>query len=109
MDTIRLPRGEWLYASDHPIGTPGGFGAVFAGEASGFESLAIKRLHLSVSDAAHREIRLADDLVGKELPHVILIFDAGQDANSDQYFLVMPRAERSLQDDMNQRVLDQRL
>lgn len=103
METIRLPHSEWSYDANHTIGRPGGFGAVFAGEDSGFGILAIKRLHLSASEAAHRELRLANDLVGKEYTHVIPIFDAGQDANSEQYFLVMPRAERSLQDELEQR------
>jgi len=45
---------------------------------------------------------LAEDLAGKELSHVIPILDAGQDANSNQYFVVMPRADKSLQDELEQ-------
>lgn len=98
MQTIRLPSGEWRFDPTKQIGRKGGFGSVFVGEADGFEPLAIKRLHVSAADAAHRELKLAQDLAGRQFNHVIPILDAGQDADSDGYFVVMPRADQSLAD-----------
>ncbi len=97
MEKIALPRGVWLYNPAMPLGEKGGFGAVYAGIAEGYGELAIKRLHLNANDAAHREMRIANDLAGRPLNHVMSVFDAGEDADSASYFVVMPRAEGSLQ------------
>lgn len=102
MQTIKLPRGEYQFDPNGQIGRRGGFGAVYSGTAPGFGPLAIKRLHVSAQDAAHRELRLAEDLVERQFENVIPILDAGQDADSDHYFVVMPRADRSLQDAVTQ-------
>lgn len=101
MHRIRLPRGEWLYDLDTQLGPEGGFGAVYAGSGGGNENLAIKRLSINAAEAAHRELRIADELAGRECTHIIPIFDAGQDAESEAYFVIMARAERSLQDDLD--------
>src|SRR5688572_8375425 len=101
MRTINLPLGEWLYDDTRPLGPPGGFGAVFAGEDSSGNSVAVKRLHLHADDLAHRELSLAKEFIGKNFDHVMPVLDAGQDANSDSYYVVMPVAERSLQDLIN--------
>ena len=98
MRTIKLPRGTWRYDPDRQLGEAGGFGTVFAGLGEGDEEVAIKRLHLTAAEAAHRELRIADELVGRDFSHVIPIFDAGQDAESDGYYVVMAQAESSLQD-----------
>lgn len=37
----------------------------------------------------------------RDLAHIVPVLDAGQDAESDRYFLVMPRCEHSLQDKIN--------
>jgi serine/threonine-protein kinase len=42
-------------------------------------------------------MRIATDLAGRNLTHVIPVLDAGEDANSGAYFVVMPKAEKSLQ------------
>src|ERR1035437_2748688 len=99
MERIELPRGVWLYDPKRPLGQKGGFGAEYAGTADGHGELAIKRLHLSAIDAAHREMRIANDLAGRALNHVINVLDAGEDADSGAYFVVMPRADMSLQQD----------
>lgn len=103
METIALPRGVWRLDPHLPLGKPGGFGAVFRGEAQDGSPVAVKRLHTEVSDAAHREMRLAEELAGKAHQHVIPILDSGQDANSDTYYVVMPLAEGSLADELAQR------
>jgi serine/threonine-protein kinase len=94
---IRLLRGVWQYDPAAPLGPPGGFGAVFLGTDSEGNEVAVKRLHLDAAEAAHRELKIAADLADRDLPHVMPVLDAGQDAKSDGYFVVMPRAERSLQ------------
>jgi serine/threonine-protein kinase len=45
---------------------------------------------------------VAEELADRELSHVMPILDAGEDANSGSYFVVMPRAARSLQDDIEE-------
>ena len=100
MRRIRLPRGEWCYDPDARLGPEGGFGIVFAGEGQGYGPLAVKRLKLEVSGAAHRELDIAKELSNRKLTHVMPVLDAGQDAESEAYFVVMPRAEKSLEDEL---------
>ena len=45
-------------------------------------------------------MRIATELAGRDFEHVIPFLDAGQDAQSDSYFTVMPRAEKSLRDEI---------
>jgi serine/threonine-protein kinase len=59
--------------------------------------VAIKKLHLSAANAAHRELRIADELKGRSFEHVVPFIDAGEDADTGDYFVVMPRADGSLQ------------
>ncbi len=101
MIRFRLLRSEWEYDPDSPLGHPGGFGAVFCGRNAEHEQVAIKRLHLDANQAAHRELRIADELVQRSLAHVVPILDYGLDAQSDKYFIVMARAEKSLEDEIN--------
>ena len=99
MITIRLERAAWKYDPEKLLGQAGGFGAVFAGESSAGEPVAVKRLHVSAADAGHRELRVAEFLLGGEARrHVVPILDAGCDADSEAYFIVMGRADKSLQD-----------
>jgi eukaryotic-like serine/threonine-protein kinase len=98
MITIRLERSAWNYDPEKPLGAPGGFGAVFAGEGSAGKVVAVKRLHVKAAEAGHRELRVAELLGGKSLRHVIPILDSGCDPDSRGYFIVMGRAEMSLQD-----------
>src|ERR1700735_243409 len=95
MTEIKLPRGIWTYEEEKPLGKPGGFGAVYEGlDASRSVQVAVKRLHLSSQQAAHREMRIADELAGKDLKNVMPVLDAGEYAG--HYYVVMPKAERSL-------------
>lgn len=67
MIRIELPNGEWEYDPATPLGPPGGFGAVFAGRGEDSGSVAVKKLHLTAADAAHRELRIADELLSRSL------------------------------------------
>jgi serine/threonine protein kinase len=107
METIKLLNNEWQYDAASPLGPEGGFGAVFAGYGNG-EDVAVKRLHLKANDLAHRELRISENLILRTLANVMPVLDSGKDANSDYYFIVMPRADKSLQQElMNARALDE--
>ena len=93
---IRLPRGEWSYDPARMLGKPGGFGAVFEGSSEEFGAVAVKKLHKGAGELAHREMKIADELAGKSFTNVIPVLDAGQDADSSELFVVMPRADHSL-------------
>ncbi len=67
MPRIALPRGVWDYDPAKPLGTPGGFGAVYEGFSMSHGELAIKRLHIRANHAADREMRIATDLAGRNL------------------------------------------
>lgn len=97
MPTIRLNSAEWVYDEGAPLGAPGGFGEVFRGTGD-VGGVAVKRLKLTASEAAHREMKIGKALAGRSLKHVVPVLDYGQDASSDNYFLVMPVCEKSLQD-----------
>jgi serine/threonine protein kinase len=96
---IILPRGEWLYDPSKRIGQKGGFGEVFEGVSEEHGRLAVKRLKVDVD--AHREMRIATELVGREFKNIVPFLDAGPDNLSGAYFVVMPKADRSLQDDVS--------
>jgi serine/threonine-protein kinase len=100
---IRLPNGEWEIHDDERLGRKGGFGAVFAGTRRGFPPLAIKRLNITATDSAYLEPRIADALSRKDLRHVIPIYDFGRDAQSEYYFIVMPKAARSLREALDRK------
>ncbi|HYX09528.1 MAG TPA: serine/threonine-protein kinase [Bacteroidales bacterium] len=96
METIRLIKGSWKYDPNKPIGPEGGFGAVFHGMDENENKVAVKRLKISAENAAYRELRIAGEIVEKTYNNVMPVLDSGQDANSERYFIVMPRAEKSL-------------
>src|SRR3990172_1947020 len=96
MRTIKLPTGIFRYDPSKPLGQPGGFGQVFEGKTSTGEVVAVKKLHISAADAAHRELRIAEELRGRYFDQVIPFIDSGQDADTGDYFVVMPKAEKSL-------------
>jgi len=100
---IRLPRGEWFYDRSRRLGPPGGFGEVFEGTDAQGQQVAIKRLKVTAGEAAHRELKIADELGGKSFRHVLDILDSGEDSEGGGYFVVMPRAERSLLDEVTRR------
>jgi len=95
---IRLPRGEWFFDDSRRLGRPGGFGEVFEGEDVKGNPVAVKRLKVTAAEAAHRELTISDELAGRSFEHVLAPLDAGQDADTDHYFVVMPRADGSLAD-----------
>jgi len=96
MITIRLRKGEWKYNPKHPLGSEGGFGEVFLGESAVGKLVAVKRLKIAASTAAHRELKIADWIEKKTFSHIMPCYDSGQDSESDMYFVVMPQAELSL-------------
>ncbi len=97
MQTIRLNQDVWTFDETKPLGEEGGFGAVFVGESATGMKVAVKRLHLDADVSAHRELRIASNLAGKNLKHVIPVFDSGEDPETGRYFIVMALAEGSLQ------------
>ncbi len=97
MQIIKLPTGTFEYDPAKPLGRRGGFGQVFAGKSASGGEVAVKKLHLSAVDAVHRELRIADELKGRSFEHVVPFIDAGEDADTGDYFVVMPIAEGSLQ------------
>ncbi len=99
MQSIRINGTTWWFDENQPLGAPGGFGQVFAGDRSeGGDSLAVKRLHLDRDEAGHRELTIANDLAGRDLDFVVPILASGQDADSGRYFVVMERAASSLRE-----------
>lgn len=99
--TIRLPNGHWQFDESEPLGKPGGFGEVFRGEGPDGE-VAIKRLKISAEAAAHRELAIGKQLMQGVFKSIVPVFDAGQDSESDRYFLVMPVCEYSLQEKIDE-------
>lgn len=102
MEEIHLQRGRWKYDPSNQLGPPGGFGAVFKGESDDGEAVAVKRLKLTANDAAHRELEVAEELSDRSFRNVLPVFDAGEDAGSGRYFLVMPEAKHSLKARLDQ-------
>lgn len=96
MNTIYLPNGIWQYDSNTKLGPRGGFGVVFAGYSEKLGEVAVKE----ITQEAQREIRIADELLNKEFQYVIPIYDAGQDTESGKNYLVMAKAQKSLQDEI---------
>lgn len=101
MKSIKLPNGTWYYDPAQQLGIKGGFGIVYAGFSSEFGDLAIKRISVDPRNVAHRELRIADELKGKDFEHVIQFFDAGLDDETGSNYIVMVRAEKSLQQELN--------
>jgi len=96
MNTIHLPNGIWQYDSTQKLGPRGGFGIVFAGYSEIMGEVAVKE----ITQEAQREIRIADELLNKKYQYVIPIYDAGQDTESGKNYLVMAKAQKSLQDEI---------
>lgn len=96
MITITLPNGPWEYDPNALLGPAGGFGAVYAGKSPDGDDVAVKKIHPHIASAAHRELRIAHELVRSTHEHVISILDAGQDSDSGDLFVVMVLATDSL-------------
>src|SRR4051812_344333 len=101
MKSIKLPKAEWHFDENSPLGDEGGFGRVFMGSSSEGHKVAVKRLKLTAKETAHRELDMSEHLAGRALKYVIPILDSGIDANSDDYFIVMAKAEKSLQGELD--------
>ena len=101
LHTIRLLNSEWQYDDSKPLGQAGGFGEVFIGSGE-CGPVAIKRLKINAKEAAHRELEIGQRLMRGSFSHIVPILDAGQDSESDRYFLVMPICEFSLQEKIDQ-------
>ncbi|MBN2411247.1 serine/threonine protein kinase [candidate division KSB1 bacterium] len=100
MIKIKLSLKTWYYNPDKQLGPKGGFGVVFYGEDEDKNECAIKKLNVDANEIGHRELRLADDFVKKDFKNIIQVYDSGQDAESDNYYIVMALAEKSLQDEL---------
>ena len=102
MAKIKLSKREWYYHPKSRIGDVGGFGRVFTGtDISRKQQVAVKKLHNKLDNAGHRELDIAKELLDKNFRHVMMVLDFGIDANTGFYFFVMPKAEKSLQDVLN--------
>jgi len=102
MQIIKLPDGTFEFDPTRPLGRPGGFGQVFLGKSPDGQEVAVKKLHLSAADAAHRELRIGDEFKGRSFEHIVPVIDKGEDADTGDLFVVMPKAERSLQETINE-------
>jgi serine/threonine-protein kinase len=100
MEEIRLQRSNWFYDPAQPLGPAGGFGEVFAGQSADGQRVAIKRLRIDADASAHRELRIASLFENQGASHIIPMYDSGEDANNGRYFVVMSRAEKSLETDI---------
>ncbi len=75
MQIIKLNNQEWQIDINSPLGSPGGFGEVFNGKGKGGENVAIKRLKLTASQAAHRELQIGKALSERNLINVVPILE----------------------------------
>src|SRR5438309_1442368 len=98
MKKIKLAGGVFEYDPNRKLGKPGGFGQVFFGKTVDGQQVAVKKLYISAEEAAHRELRVADGLQGRDLHFVIPYVASGEDADSGEYFVIMAKATKSLQD-----------
>lgn len=98
MRQIQLNFAAWTIDENDPLGPAGGFGAVFRGRSGNGDEVAIKRLHITAGNAANRELHISDVLRQRAPSGVVPVLDFGQDADSDQYFIVMPVCDGSLRD-----------
>ena len=107
MEKIKLNANSWEYDPNSPLGPEGGFGAVFLGKDNDGEDIAVKKLHLSAHNAGNREFSISEELSGNSYNNIIPFYDSGIDAESGGYFVVMAKAENSLQDLITDRQCDE--
>jgi serine/threonine protein kinase len=91
---------SWRYWTDQPLGTPGGFGGVYAAEDAGGTPMAVK-----VVEKARPSGVLDERLLRREVEIGRRVVEAGGDLllpvidameTSDKLLLVMPRADGTL-------------
>jgi len=73
---IRLPTGQWFRDPRQPLGPPGGFGEVFQARDPSGREVAAKRL--TAGEAAHRELKIADELALNAFERVMEVLDSGE-------------------------------
>jgi len=99
---IKLKESSWFYYPNNRLGKPGGFGEVFLGKSPDGEIVAVKKLFLNSGTGKEREFEIAEILINKgEFDHVISIKDYGIDRSSESYFIIMEKADHSLQDEID--------
>jgi serine/threonine-protein kinase len=91
MQKIKLTKGVWDFDEGIPLGPKGGFGRVFDCPSG----VAIKKLYVSAMEAK-RELTLAEALAGQSFQHVVPVHDAGEDAETGGFYIVMAKCETSL-------------
>ncbi|MEO8362333.1 MAG: serine/threonine-protein kinase [Vicinamibacteria bacterium] len=89
---------DWSFDEAERLGPAGGFGEVFAGSSTEGEHVAVKRIKRVTAGLATSEVRIARSLMARPSAHVIPILDAGIDSLTGDHFIVMPRADESLQE-----------
>lgn len=94
MRTLTLTHATWEIDEEKLLGSPGGYGAVFAGRNEMGTPVAIKLLK-TVDDHA-RELEFAAFFCGKSTKHIVPILDHGVDAATGRPCVVMAQAERNL-------------
>jgi serine/threonine protein kinase len=95
---------EWHYDPSRKLGKPGDYlGYVFEGTNGQGQRVAVKKIKFFNIAALHRELAIVDELVGRDLVHVLPVLDWGQDLGSGDYFIIMPRAERNLAEELELR------
>jgi len=109
MKNIKLNKDVWDYDPTTPLGPPGGFGTVYLGKNTKGEDVAVKKLHISSGAAGNRELVISEDLSTKTLKHVIPFYDYGVDADTNEYFVVMAKAAKSLQDSLKAGALSEQI
>ena len=62
--------------------------------------VAIKKIDINAKSSQERELRIAETLETSEFNYVIPIIDHGQDENTNDFFIVMPLAEKSLDEEL---------
>ena len=96
--TVQLERGTWEV---HDVIGRGGFGRVHAAAGPDGQPGALK--FVPKDPAAERELLFADSDSLHDAPHVVPIIDRG--ATRDEWVLAMPRADRSLRDELERQRL----
>lgn len=95
--SIELRR-RWRFDKHSKLGE-GGLGQVFAGDDHGSTKVAIKRL-FGHSDVGDKELANAEALRGKDYGYVMGVLDSGRHKRTGADYIVMPRAERNLEEEL---------